>query len=562
MPWTVKNDPEGCSREMPWSVVKLNDGQIVGCHATQDAAEAQVAALYAGESGEGDSEEARQAMDVQLAREKLDAAIELHEEHLEDPATATPDSQNELMALIMAAREALGDGGEMSSYHGVEEMSRGAAPVHHTETMEGSWDAGMQVGRLPSPMSTSAAARMYAWYDSGEVSDGKIEKQYCKLPHHAVSESGSPGAAVMNGVRNALARLNQTEMPDSEREAARRHLRAHLDDGPDSNSDRREEPEMSETVTEEETSTVDVPEVVEETEVVSEEETEEISEEEAPPEEESEDTSSEDEDSEEEGETEQEVEVEQTHGNRAWAEARISAVPASPIPITNSVRNDQRRLPEPLRERLEAHGVDVGVVDRVSRGLFELRFRPEFRFNDDGSVFLHGYATVYGHPYEVMGGPPYGWVETIMHRACDVSVTQGADVRLLVNHDGIALARTRSGTLRLESDEIGLYSCAPNLDMRSPAVQSLVSAMQRGDMDEMSFAFRAVQQEWNDDYTERQITEVKLYDVSVVTYPANPATVTAIRDEPTGGPSYPGSLALAQADQIRMRGRGRLSPTN
>jgi phage head maturation protease len=53
--------------------------------------------------------------------------------------------------------------------------------------------------------------------------------------------------------------------------------------------------------------------------------------------------------------------------------------------------------------------------------------------------------------------------------------------------------------------------------------------MERGDLDEMSFAFQVIRQEWSPDYTQRDITEVKLFDVSVVTYPANPATSVGLR---------------------------------
>jgi hypothetical protein len=50
--------------------------------------------------------------------------------------------------------------------------------------------------------------------------------------------------------------------------------------------------------------------------------------------------------------------------------------------------------------------------------------------------------------------------------------------------------------------------------------------MERGDLDEMSFAFRVTRQEWNDAYTERWINEVNLNkgDVSIVNYGANPHT--------------------------------------
>jgi HK97 family phage prohead protease len=123
-------------------------------------------------------------------------------------------------------------------------------------------------------------------------------------------------------------------------------------------------------------------------------------------------------------------------------------------------------------------------------------------------------------------------------------------VKLLVNHDGVPIARTKSGTMTLESDDIGLRVRA-ELDPANPVVAELRSAMDRGDMDEMSFAFRAINDEWSPDYRERTIREVKLFDVSVVTFPANPATVAQLRDstepvestttEPSGR-----SLALAR----------------
>lgn len=255
-------------------------------------------------------------------------------------------------------------------------------------------------------------------------------------------------------------------------------------------------------------------------------------------------------------EEEEEAEEVELKDDPEAARSRVHHVPYAFRPVTRSVTNDCRGLPEQVLERLAAQHEDVGVVDRVGRGACELRFRPELRFNPDGTLFLHGYATVYDFPYDVAGGPPFGWSETIVRDACRVSVQQGADVRLLINHDGIPLARTKSGTLRLESDDLGLYNQAPSLDPRSPTVQSLLSALSRGDMDEMSFAFKVKEQEWNDDYTERHITEVMLFDVSVVTYPANPAAMSSTKRE--GAPTtYPGFLAQAELELLRTRGRAR-----
>lgn len=105
-----------------------------------------------------------------------------------------------------------------------------ATPVHHTATVDETWDSGPNVSRLPSPMATSTANAMYAYYDAEQVENGKVIKGACKLPHHNVSTDGTPGAANLNGVRNALARLSQADIPASEHDAIRSHLQAHLDD--------------------------------------------------------------------------------------------------------------------------------------------------------------------------------------------------------------------------------------------------------------------------------------------------------------------------------------------
>jgi hypothetical protein len=101
--------------------------------------------------------------------------------------------------------------------------------------------------------------------------------------------------------------------------------------------------------------------------------------------------------------------------------------------------------------------------------------------------------------------------------------------------------------MSLASDEIGLYMHTPRLDPRSPDVASLASALERGDVDEMSFAFRTLRDTWNDDWTVRNIHEVMLFDVSAVTYPANPATVIKLRADQPAQPQPGMSLEQAQA---------------
>lgn len=105
---------------------------------------------------------------------------------------------------------------------------RTPVPSHDTEAVERPWDVDRNVARLPSPMPLATARRVYSWYDGERVEDGEIAKDACKLPHHEVNADGTPGPANLNGVRNALSRLPQSDIPEDEQEAVRRHLRNHL----------------------------------------------------------------------------------------------------------------------------------------------------------------------------------------------------------------------------------------------------------------------------------------------------------------------------------------------
>ena len=139
----------------------------------------------------------------------------------------------------------------------------------------------------------------------------------------------------------------------------------------------------------------------------------------------------------------------------------------------------------------------------------------EIRQEHDGTVGLCGYAALFDTP-------SHG--EVIRSSAFTKTLAERADVRLLVNHDGVPIARTKSGTLMLTVDERGLYMEAPNLDMSNPTVQELVSAMARADIDQCSFAFVPVRENYDPETKLREILECKLMDCSVVTYPWYEAT--------------------------------------
>ncbi|HSN12900.1 MAG TPA: HK97 family phage prohead protease [Propionibacteriaceae bacterium] len=102
-----------------------------------------------------------------------------------------------------------------------------------------------------------------------------------------------------------------------------------------------------------------------------------------------------------------------------------------------------------------------------------------------------------------------------------------------MNHDGLPLARTTSGTLELDTDSRGLHVRA-SLDASDPDVQALPPKMRRGDLNQMSFGFRVSPEDgdsWSSDMRTRTLRNLDLEngDVSVVTDPANPATVAGVR---------------------------------
>lgn len=144
----------------------------------------------------------------------------------------------------------------------------------------------------------------------------------------------------------------------------------------------------------------------------------------------------------------------------------------------------------------------------LERRMFDANI--EIRTNKDGTVGLRGYAAVFDS--EAHG-------EVVRSSAFNTTLKQRDNVRLLVNHDGIPMASTKSGTLTLSVDERGLLVDAPSLDMKNPTVQELVSAMSRGDIDQMSFAFADLSPATKSKTGVRELTDVILYDVSVVTYP-------------------------------------------
>lgn len=139
-----------------------------------------------------------------------------------------------------------------------------------------------------------------------------------------------------------------------------------------------------------------------------------------------------------------------------------------------------------------------------------------------------GYAAKFGVVSEIIAGV---FRETIAPGAFKRDL-QGSDVRLLMNHDpGKLLARTKSGTLKLSEDNVGLRfeAVLPETSL----VRDMVEQIRRGDLDSMSFGFKTLDESWGEDengFPLRTLLRVKLFDISLATFPAYPETEVALRE--------------------------------
>ena len=176
-------------------------------------------------------------------------------------------------------------------------------------------------------------------------------------------------------------------------------------------------------------------------------------------------------------------------------------------------------------DALDAEANSRSKMKKIERRTFTVR-DVEARQADDGTMRLSGYAAVFND-----SSVPLPFKESIAPGAFRKTLSETPDVRLLVNHEGLPLARTKNGTLTLTEDERGLYFNAELADTQE--ARDIHTLIARGDVDQMSFAFRVIRQKWSEDRSRRVLTEVSLSDgdVSVVTYPAYPTTSVEAREE-------------------------------
>lgn len=176
----------------------------------------------------------------------------------------------------------------------------------------------------------------------------------------------------------------------------------------------------------------------------------------------------------------------------------------------------------------------------------ERRFIPatEVRVSgEDNSPVIEGYAALFNSDSQDLGG----FVERIAPGAFKEAIPT-SDIRALFNHDAnFVLGRVKSGTLEVEEDKRGLK--IRNTPPDTQWARDLITSMKRGDVDQMSFAFRIGDDEWEkrDGVIYRTIKTVsELLDVSPVTYPAYTDTTVAARSLEEWSKAHPGTIPEAE----------------
>lgn len=144
----------------------------------------------------------------------------------------------------------------------------------------------------------------------------------------------------------------------------------------------------------------------------------------------------------------------------------------------------------------------------------------------DGKKYIEGYFAVFGAEYWLWDDS----YETVDPGAFDLAAD--TDVRALTNHDTtLVLGRTTAGTLTLKVDDYGLWGSILINDADQDALNTY-ERVKRGDVNQCSFGFDILTEQREtlaNGFTVWHLQKVKLYEVTIATFPAYPQTAVEAR---------------------------------
>jgi hypothetical protein len=188
----------------------------------------------------------------------------------------------------------------------------------------------------------------------------------------------------------------------------------------------------------------------------------------------------------------------------------------------NDLQNEKWRSITLNLKKDEGQSMTTNVERRVNTVEFDVR---NGEASSDGMSFT-GYAAVFNSPSE-----PLPFTEVIKEGAFKRSLKSRNEIKLFMNHNtDVVLGSTRAGTLKLTEDSRGLLAQAELPD--TTAGRDLSVLMQRGDVSSMSFGFSVPPKgdSWSSDGATRELHQVRLHEVSIVTgFPAYEATTASVR---------------------------------
>ena len=167
-------------------------------------------------------------------------------------------------------------------------------------------------------------------------------------------------------------------------------------------------------------------------------------------------------------------------------------------------------------------------METMDRKIRQLRSdASQFQVREaEGDLSIEGYFSVFNSIYELWPGA----TESIAPGA--FSETLDNDIRALVNHnDTLVLGRNKAGTLELREDSHGLWGKI-KVNPNDSDAMNLYERVKRGDVNQCSFGFMIESEETEfreDGSIHWTIRKVKLFEVSVCTFPAYEATEVSAR---------------------------------